>query len=330
MRVRLGYVAMSMHVKNASPSKTMTYTQFNKLPDREAALRKLERISTDNLTNTLRLLKHNRYSEIELYRFSSRLIPLQTHEALADWDPFPVLQPLFKEIGDFVKEHRMRVSFHPDHFTVLSTPRPDVLQKSIQDLERHIQMLDAMELGLEATCNIHIGGIYGDREKAFVRFVDQFKQMDLSIRQRITLENDDKTFTAEETLAACEQLSVPMVLDLHHHRVNPSAGLELEELWPRICDTWTADKRLTGDVQVPPKIHISSPKSDTDPRSHADYVEPDDLFPFLSSIAADTSAIDVMLEAKKKDEALFRLMEQARKRPDVNVLSQGSFDIIKM
>ena len=59
MIVRLGYVAMSMEVKNASPSQTMTFTQFQKIGDREAAIRKLERISISNLQNTFRLLKHN-------------------------------------------------------------------------------------------------------------------------------------------------------------------------------------------------------------------------------------------------------------------------------
>ena len=29
--VRLGYVAMSMELKNASPSQTMTFTQFQKI-----------------------------------------------------------------------------------------------------------------------------------------------------------------------------------------------------------------------------------------------------------------------------------------------------------
>lgn len=57
--VRLGYVAMSMELKNASPSKTMTFTQFKKIDDRRAAIRKLERIALLNLHNTLRVLKHN-------------------------------------------------------------------------------------------------------------------------------------------------------------------------------------------------------------------------------------------------------------------------------
>ncbi len=57
--IRLGYVAMSMELKNASPSKTMTFSQFQKIDNRKAAIRKLERIALENLENTLRMLKHN-------------------------------------------------------------------------------------------------------------------------------------------------------------------------------------------------------------------------------------------------------------------------------
>ena len=55
--VRLGYVAMSMELKNASPSKTMTFTQFEKIKDREAAIRKLERISLSEFTKYTKTIK---------------------------------------------------------------------------------------------------------------------------------------------------------------------------------------------------------------------------------------------------------------------------------
>jgi len=84
--VRLGYVAMSMELQNASPSKTMTFSQFQKIRDREAAIRKLERIALTNLHNTLRLLRHNVASDIHFYRLTSRLIPLANHEDLLDWN----------------------------------------------------------------------------------------------------------------------------------------------------------------------------------------------------------------------------------------------------
>src|SRR5690349_5153918 len=98
--VRLGYVAMSMELKNASPSKTMTFAAFQKIANREAAIRKLERIALTNLENTHRLLKHNAFSEIHFYRLTSRLIPLANHEELLDWDYMKPLREKLCEIGE--------------------------------------------------------------------------------------------------------------------------------------------------------------------------------------------------------------------------------------
>lgn len=319
MIVRFGYVAMSVAVKNASPSKTMTATNFAKLIDQEAAVRKLERLGAENLHNTLRLLRHNRAHDIQLYRFSSKLIPLIGHELLAGWDPIPTLAAEFAEVGAYAKKNQMRVSFHPDHFTVLSTPKPDILRSSTEDLRRHVAMLDAMGLGETAKCNIHIGGTYGDKAKALARFIKQFGGLDEKIKRRITLENDDKTYTAAETLDACERVEVPMVLDLHHHQVN-NGGESVEELWPRIRDTWEGSG-------LPPKIHVSSPKSDKDVRAHADYVEPGPLLAFLRSVAALTPRLDVMIEAKMKDDALFRLMDDLIPVTGVERIDQASIRI---
>jgi UV DNA damage endonuclease len=331
MIVRLGYVAMSVHVQNASPSKTMTVASFKKLADREAAVRKLERIGAENLHNTLRLLRHNSAHEIHVYRLSSKLIPLFGHELLADWDPIAALADEFAAVGDYATRHRMRLSFHPEHFTVLSTPREDVLRNSIADLDRHVRMLEAMGLRPEAKCNIHIGGSYGDKASAGARFVGNFQSMEQRIRERITLENDDKTFTALETLEVCEQVGVPMVLDLHHHLVN-NDGESAGQLWPRIVRTWEKavyqyKENGTEAALLPPKIHVSSPKSDQAPRSHADDVKPEPLLEFLREIAAETPRLDVMIEAKLKDEALFRLMEAVKDQPDVKPLSGASFEI---
>ncbi|MEB3102243.1 UV DNA damage repair endonuclease UvsE [Ferviditalea candida] len=320
MIVRFGYAAMSSIVKNASPSKTMTAAQFVKIADKEAAVRKLERIAAENLRNTLRLLYHNRAHDIRLYRFSSRLIPLYGHEMLNGWDPIGALKDLFAEIGGYAAEHGMRVGFHPEHYTVLSTPREDVFQSSVKDLQRHVGMLEAMGLNESAKCNIHIGGSYGNKEKAMDRFLRQCRQLPKAVRDRLTLENDDKTFDAAETLSACKQLGLPMVLDIHHHKVN-RGGKELCDLWPEIQQTWD------GEGELPPKIHASSPKSDKDPRGHADYVNAQELLRFLREIAACTPRLDVMLEAKMKDQALFRLMDAWKAETGVEVLDQGSIAV---
>ncbi|MBD3921085.1 UV DNA damage repair endonuclease UvsE [Paenibacillus sp. PR3] len=334
MIVRFGFVAMSMLLEKASPSRTMTYANFSKLDDREAALRKLERLAEENLNNTLRLLRHCRGSGVQVYRFSSKLIPLATHDAVKDWNPYPALADKFAEIGAFVRDNGMRVSFHPDHFCVFSTPRPEVLASSRNDMEYHVRMLEAMGLNESAKNNIHVGGAYGDKLVSGDRFIEQFSGLDERLRRRVTLENDDKTFNVRETLGIAEAVEVPMVLDIHHHAVNDGGETEeslIGELWPRIIGTWQREnERLAkdsdviesigaatpdwpgGPMMLPPKIHASSPKSVTDPRGHADYVDPEPLLRFLQSVADSVPMIDCMLEAKQKDDAVFRLMDDFR------------------
>lgn len=333
--VRFGFVAMSLELKEASPSKTMTYASFSKLADREAAIKRLEQIAETNLHNTLRLLKHCHAHDVQVYRFSSKLIPLATHAALAGWNPYQALAESFEKIGQYVKQKGMRVSFHPDHFCVFSTPREEVLLNSIRDMEYHVSMLEAMGLDERSKCNIHMGGAYGDKEAAGARFVKQFNQLPPSLKHRVTLENDDKTFNVAETLAAAEAVGVPMVLDIHHHAVNPGTMTETElihDYWPRIVATWTKECERLGISrnELPVKIHASSPKSASDPRGHADYVETGPLLAFLQQAKQYTPAIDCMLEAKAKDYALFQLMEELRSHKEQEqlvVLNDGAIEL---
>lgn len=316
MIVRFGYVAMSTTLVNSSPSRTMTYKTFSGLSDQGAALRRLESIARENLHNTLRLLRHCVAHDIHVYRFTSKLIPLATHEALLslDWNPYEALAESFAEVGQYVKSHGMRVSFHPDHFTVLSTPRPEVLRNSIRDLDYHVAMLEAMGLDGRAKNNIHVGGAYGDKPSAGERFKENVSGLPDKIKQRLTLENDDKTFNAPETLEIAESLGLPMVLDIHHQWVN-NEGETPAELWPRIYETWRSPFAQAGTPEgefLAPKIHASSPKSTSDPRGHADHVIVAPLLHFLRSIAPITEQVDVMLEAKLKDGAVFALMEDLR------------------
>lgn len=320
MIVRLGYVAMSVNLVNASPSKTMTVKQFEKIPNRDAAIRKLERISQQNLENTIRLLKYNKGERIFLYRFSSRLIPLVGHELVEGWDYFSPLKEQLKEIGRLVKEANIRVGFHPDHYTLLNSTKENVLSQSVAIIERHIELLKGMGLNPKHRNVLHVGGKAGGKEKALDRFIKNFPLVPEESRTSIILENDDKTFTAMDTLFLAEKLGIPMVLDVHHERCNPSET-SIYDLWPRIIKTWE-----TSDL--PPKIHISSPKDEKDIRAHADYIETEDILPFLMEIKGSTPQLDVMIEAKQKDEALFNLMKKLSKETGVKVLDKSVIQIL--
>lgn len=316
-KVRLGYVAMSMELQNASPSKTMTFAQFQKINDRDAAIRKLERIALENLHNTLRLLRHNVANDIHFYRMTSRLIPLATHEELSDWNFMPPLKEKLRELGDFVEKNDMRVDFHPDHFVLINSLKEDVLKNSIKNLNLHRLLLRGMRIDTVYRCVMHVGGNYKDTEKSLERFVDNWMLVPQPIQEMIMLENDDTSFTMEDTLYLCEKLGIPLVFDYHHHLAHHQ-NPDWQEHWLRVVDTWKSSP-------MPIKMHISSPKSENAFRHHADFVDVEMFFRFLQAIKGTVPQIDCMIEAKQKDQALFTLMEQCSQRGDVEIIDGSSF-----
>ncbi|WP_210471656.1 UV DNA damage repair endonuclease UvsE [Sporosarcina sp. 6E9] len=315
--VRLGYVAMSMELKNASPSQTMTFTQFQKIEDREAAIRKLERIALSNLHNTLRLLKHNAASAIRFYRLTSRLIPLANHEELLDWNYIKPLKETLREIGDFAKKHQIRVDFHPDHFVLINSKQKHILKNSISTLKLHYLLLKAMGIDPTHRCVMHVGGNYKDTEMSLERFVDNWMRVPKQIQNTIMLENDDTSFTLEDTLYLCEKLDIPLVFDYHHHLAHHQDA-NWENNWNRVVQTWIHSP-------LPIKMHISSPKSEEAFRHHSDYIDVDMFFKFLKGIKGSVSQIDCMVEAKRKDEALFKLMDEVKSRKDIEMIDGSSF-----
>ncbi|CAM5220504.1 UV-damage endonuclease OS=Ureibacillus acetophenoni OX=614649 GN=SAMN05877842_10518 PE=4 SV=1 [Ureibacillus acetophenoni] len=139
------------------------------------------------------------------------------------------------------------------------------------------------------------------------------------IQKMIMLENDDTSFTLDDTLYLCEKLGIPLVFDYHHHLAHHQ-NINWEENWDRVVATWK-------DSTLPIKMHISSPKSETEYRHHSNYVDVNMFFNFLNEIKGTVPEIHCMIEAKKKDEALFTLMEEIRHRDDVEIIDGSSFSL---
>ncbi|WP_025025726.1 UV DNA damage repair endonuclease UvsE [Caldalkalibacillus mannanilyticus] len=315
--VRLGYVAMSVNLKNCSPSQTMTYAQFTKMDDREAVIRKLEQIAISNVQNCLRLLKHNKGHDVRFFRLSSRLVPLATHDALAGWDYLTPMIESLRELGKFAMENDMRIDFHPDHFVLLNSPKPEIFKQSLLVLKLHHQLLRAMGIDLQHRCVMHVGGNYKDTEASLERFVTNWADVPTGIQKMIMLENDDKSFTLLDTLYLCEKLGIPLVFDYHHHLAHHKEK-NWESEWERVIDTWKHSP-------LPPKMHISSPKNEKEFRHHADYIDLQMFLDFLQQIKGSLPEIHCMIEAKQKDQALFQLMEEIKKRKDIQLIDQATF-----
>lgn len=316
MLVRFGYVAIALGVPEGSPNKTVSVKTVEKIADPADRIGRLRRLMLANLETTLRILRYNAAHGISLYRFTSKTVPLATHPVAAGWDYVADGQPLWREIGAFIAARGLRVSAHPDHFTLLNSPDEAVLVAALQDLDYHARLFEAMGFAPFPSLVLHVGGRYAEKSAALGRFADRFARLPGRLAGRLMLENDDKIFTAGEVLALCERLGRPMVLDIHHHRCN--GGDDLAALWPRIVATWA------GGI---PKIHVSSPKGARDLRAHADHVDPGDVLPFLRLAAAFGRDLDVMVEAKRKDEAMFRLVDALAAAPGVRRAGPAALEL---
>lgn len=320
MKVRLGYVAMAIDLKNCSPSKTITYTRFSKIEDNEVKLYKLKNLTEQNLENTKRILLYNVAHDIKVYRITSKIIPLITHNDVLDWDYIGEFKGLYKKISTIITENNLRISAHPDHFTIISSPREDVLESSLKDLKYHNNILNS--LGLDSNLGklvLHVGGRYNSKEKTKQRFIDNFCNLPDQIKKRIILENDDKIYDVNDVLDICEELNIPMAMDVHHHWCN-NRGDDIKDHLERIFETWKDEKLI-------PKVHISSPKSEKKKRAHADNVEFDFFYKFIQKAKIFDKDFDIMIEAKNKNMALFSLMDEIKKKTEFKVINNAEIEI---
>ncbi len=233
---------------------------------------------------------------IASFRINSRFFPAYTHPDVGytlDMLPKSITKAL-KKCRTLAREHAIRLTFHPDQFVVLSTPHEEVLDKSLEEIEYQALLADL--IGADVI-NIHAGGAYGDKKEALKRFESAFKRLSNSAKKKLTLENDDKSYTPADLLPLCRRLQIPFVYDVHHHRCLPD-GLAENEVTEQALKTWNRE----------PLFHLSSPLNGWDgptPFKHHNYIDPRD-FP---KIWLKIDPLTVEIEAKAKELAILKLMK---------------------
>ena len=250
---------------------------------------------------------------------SSKIIPLATKKEV-EFDYIKKYQKEYKEISKIIKDSNMRADFHPDQFCVLNSVKKEVVESTICSLEYHYQLLDAFGIK-DKILVLHIGSNTFGKEKSLQRFINNFNKLPKHLQQCIAIENDDKVFNVKDCLYLSKILDIPVVLDYHHYLCNHEED-DLFSYIEEIFKTWRGKT---------PKIHFSSPKNKTKKefRSHNDYIEVESFLTFLSSLKkySSTDCLDIMIEAKKKDEALFRLVRNLKYTSSYHFIDDTSFDI---
>ena len=259
---------------------------------REEQLEKISETILENSRSLIAAVTYCRLHNIGSFRVNSRFFPLKTHpdvhytlEELPDYED---ISANLSRVQGYSVQHDIRLTFHPDQFTLLSTPKQDVLNRSIEELLYHNEMAEM--IGADVI-NIHGGGGYGDKPAALARLQENIQGLPDSLRSRLTLENDDRTYTPKDLLPVCTSMGIPLVYDVHHHRCYPD-GLSEENATEMALKTWNRE----------PLFHLSSPKhgwQSENPRPHSDMIDPDD-FPQCWL----TKKITVEIEAKAKEQAI--------------------------
>jgi UV DNA damage endonuclease len=251
------------------------------------------------------LLEWNYTHGIFVYRMSSEMFPHLSNPLIEKYS-LDFASELLTEIGLLSQHLGQRLTFHPGQFNNLGSPREEIISKTITELEDHSHIMDLMNLGKNSVIVIHGGGTYGDKRKAISRFKQNFYKLNESTRNRLVLENCEKSYSTEDCLEICNALNIPMVHDTHHYICYSHYHPEITqrpaaELIPEILETWTRRG-------IKPKFHISEQGSGR-VGHHSDYIE--SIPEYLLNIPKDYSiSIDIMVEAKMKEQAIMHLKQK--------------------
>lgn len=265
----------------------------------------VEGLGLANARDIVKMLRWNERYGIKFLRLSSEMFPFASHDVYG-YKLAPFASEALAEAGEVAAELGHRLTTHPGQFTQLGSPRKEVITASIRDLEYHCELLDLLRLppqqDRDAVMILHMGGTFGDKAATLQRFRDNYQKLSEGIKKRLVLENDDVCYCVHDLLPICEELNVPMVLDFHHHNLMFDSNkiregtLDIMNMYDRIRATWTR-KGIT------PKMHYSEPTPAAitvrQRRKHS---------PRVATLPPYAPDMDLMIEAKDKEQAVFELM----------------------
>lgn len=285
--IRVGYACINLSLKESFRNYRLK-TVENKDED------KITEVIWHNIRLLRKIIEYNVKHNIYVYRITSDLIPFCTHDYIKAIYKEKVLNNEemnghFTAIRALQEIHHLRLSIHPSQFNVLSSPKKDVVRRSIEEINAQTEWMKQLR---GENVVIHIGGSYGDKKSALERFKVHLKYVDQNL---ISIENDDKTYNVEEVADLCQERYLKWVYDYHHDRCHPSIEKKAYELIRNYA---------------PSKYHLSTGFPYCHSRPHADYIRPSDYKHFTMFLSeCGIREADVIFEAKKKNKAIFHILE---------------------
>jgi UV DNA damage endonuclease len=294
---------------------------------KDVAVAKLWSLMEQNIESCRKLV--GRVGELDedlrMVRLGSDVLPVYT-ESTWSWfwrtpDVRAYCERAFRQVGDLARSRNVRLSFHPGQFTVLASDNPDIVNRSIDEFEYHVDMARWMGYGQtfqDFKINVHIAGRQGPQG-----IINALSRMTPEARNTLTIENDEMTWGIEHSLELVDHCA--LVLDIHHHWIKSGEYIEpTDDRVKRIGDSWRGQR---------PVIHYSVSREEH-LIGHSQHQRPD-LWPLLDSghkkaklrahsdfywnTAVNEWALsfrpvaDIMCESKAKNLASFALYEEAKR-----------------
>lgn len=289
--MKIGYACINNSV-GCSTNRTFRLASYS-----EELLKEKIRSNLDCLK---KILKYNVQNGIFFFRISSDIIPFASHEICKfNWQK--EFKQDFKEMGDFIIKNNMRISMHPDQFVLINALNKDIVRRSIRELDYHCDVLDLMGLDSTAKVQIHVGGVYGDKEKSIKRFIENYKKLPKKIKKRLAVENDDRSYSLSDCLKINKATGIPIIFDNLHHECL-SNGEKMSEAIKIASKTW---KKKDGVLMC----DYSSQSPGERKGKHIKSINLKLFKKYLKEVKKSGVDPDIMFEIKDKEASVFKALE---------------------
>jgi UV DNA damage endonuclease len=290
--MRVGYASVNRSI-GCTSARTFRLASYSR--------ERLYETIGNNLLCLLNTLHHNVQQGIRFFRLPSEIVPFASHDICQEpWQKDFARQ--FRKIGNYIRDHDVRVALHPGQYNVLNSPWEHIFEQSYKELCYQAELLDLMGLDSTHKIQIHVGGIYDDKAASILRFTRRYYLLSPEVRRRLVIENDDRLYTLRDCWEIYGAVGIPIVFDNLHHALN-NVSDSLLEAFDAAYSTW---KGIDGV----PMVDYSSQAAGKRHGSHAETVDLDDFAAFMAQVR--DYDFDVMLEIKDKEASVLKVMNSLK------------------
>jgi UV DNA damage endonuclease len=281
--MKIGYPCLNRTI-GCTSSRTFRLKSYSK--------EKLIEKTASNLDCLKKTLIYNVQNNFFFFRITSDIVPFASHPICTfNWQKH--FNDNFKDIGLFIRNNKIRISMHPDQFTLINSIKNDIFERSVKELEYHAQILDMLGLDSSAKIQIHIGGVYGDKTEAMDRFCKRYEFLSNKVKKYLVIENDDISYTLDDCLKISSRIGTPILFDVFHHTINTS-GESVKKAISLFTKTWNKKDGI-------PMVDYSSQSFGEKSGKHTNSIDLKNFEKFIKD--SKPYDFDIMLEIKDKEKS---------------------------